>query len=590
MRSISFRFIIIFVILVLVTAVIFGALFMRFLHKYDLDVITGRVDGLSRLIIPKLKKYDDLNAAKEDISTYIELQSSLGFGQQIFVISKNEIIATASASSGKFAEDILDKELLIKGETGQVASKINVFPSSNRSGRSFDKIYPVVKNSIQLGCLYIKYDLKDADASSENSIRIIVESLALSLSLSLILAVFIGTSITKPINQVTKQASKMAFGNFNDKLIVRSDDEIGKLSNTFNYMADRLSSSLDDLYREKNKMEAIVNNIGDGIIAVDHDGKIIHINPQAEIMLFNLDMYKSFNYQDLAKGFDNELSFDSLINMARPDDFKTHLAQDGYYYNVRLEHFYDERGKREGFILVFQDVTKEASLENMRRDFIANVSHELKTPITSIKSYSETMIETKDIDEDTRNSFLAVINTEADRMGRLVNDLLQLSSMDSGKVELFLESYTWNSLVTNVVGKLRVQLDKKQLTLKVNESRADIVSAFDYDRMEQVITNLITNSIKYTKEGGVISVSLSDDDKNVYVSVKDSGIGIAPEHLEHLFSRFYRVDKSRERARGGSGLGLSIVKQMLDLHSADIEVQSVPNEGTEFSVRIPKVI
>lgn len=589
MRSISFRFIVIFVVLVLVTTVVFGALFVRFFYRYDLDVIANRVDSLSELIIPRLLKYDNFDKQRDDIASYIELQGAVGFSEQIFVLSKNKIIATGSVGMEAYADNFLDTNLLLIGESGESYQKISTIKLGSETVRSYDKVYPVIKNDVQLGLLYIKYDLKDLDASSSHSIRIIVQSLAISLSLSLFLALFIGRSITKPINDVTRQASKMAMGNFNDKLIIKSDDEIGKLSGMFNYMADKLSMSIDETYKEKNKMEAIVNNIGDGLIAVDNEAKIIHINPAAENMIYKLNMYKRFSYKELSEGLPKELGFDFLMNMEKSEEFRYRLQSETYCYEVRCEFFYDERGRREGFILLFQDITKEFALENMRRDFIANVSHELKTPITSIKSYSETMLDSPDIDSETTHSFLSVINEEAGRMGRLVNDLLQLSGMDAGKVVLNPGIYEWNTLINRVVSKLKVRFNEKNIKFILSETPENIRGRFDYDRMEQIMTNLITNAIKYNVEGGKVHVALSENEKYTFVSVSDTGIGISEENIQHLFKRFYRVEKSRERKLGGSGLGLSIVKQLLDLHSADIEVKSKPGEGTEFKVRLPKM-
>ncbi len=588
MRSISFRFISIFVVLVLVTTVVFGALFVRFFYKYDLEVIADRVDGLSELIIPRLQEYDDFDAKKEDIASYIGLQSAMGFREQIFIINKDKVIATGSAETSPYAEDLLDTKLLILGESGSTKSKIVTTVFRGETIRSYDKVYPILKNDIQLGILYIKYDLKDLDESSYHSMRIIVQSLAISLALSLILAVFISRSITKPINEVTKQASKMAMGNFNDKLVVKSDDEIGELSVMFNYMADKLSMSIDETYKEKNKMEAIVNNIGDALIAVDNEARIIHINPAAEMMLYKLDLYKRFSYSELSQGFPKEISFDSLIKLKNPGEFRYRLEADDYCYEVRCEYFYDERGSREGFIVLFQDVTKEAALENMRRDFIANVSHELKTPITSIQSYSETMLYSPDIDKETSKNFLSVINEEAARMGRLVNDLLQLSGIDAGKVDLKLDYYNWNTFIRRVASKLKVRFEERNIKFTFIEEDPHISGKFDYDRMEQVMNNLLTNAVKYNVDGGEVIVKLKQDEKYVYISVKDTGIGIDKKHISHLFNRFYRVEKSRERKMGGSGLGLAIVKQMLELHSADIELESELGKGTEFRIRFPK--
>ncbi len=587
MRSLSSRFISIFIVLVLVTTLIFGALFVRFVKKYDIELVVSRVDHLAELILPKLTQYDDLSKNSEFIDEYIGLQSQMGFREQIFVVSKNNIVASSSSNRLARSEDILDTELIILSESGEEQSKICSVKSNGNKFRTYDKAFPIEKNNKIIGVLYIKYDLEDIDKSSSHSIKIIIQSLILSLGFSLILAIFIAGSVTKPINKLTKMASEIAMGNFDEKIIIKSDDEIGKLSSMFNHMAQKLSMSIDETQREKNKMETIVNNIVDGIIAVDCNGEILHMNPSAKTMIMQLSIDPDIRYKKLSKDFPDSLSFENLIKLENEHDFREILNAEFYSYEARCEHFYDERGNMIGFILIFQDITKEVQLENMRRDFIANVSHELKTPITSIKSYSETMIDADGLDQDTSKSFLSVINSEADRMSALVNDLLQLSSLDAGKVELDVSTYTWNIFLKNILTRFEVHFNKKGISCEFIEEDKDVLGEFDYDKMEQVINNLITNSIKYSEKGGQVIIRLKRDASYAIVSVEDNGIGISEDDIDKLFNRFYRVEKSRQRKAGGSGLGLSIAKHILDLHSAEIEVKSKIKEGSIFTIKVP---
>ncbi len=587
MRSLSSRFIGIFVILVLVTTIIFGALFTRFLFRYDIELVESRVDRLAELLVPKLTVYDDLDEHSDEISSEIITHSEMGFSEQIFVVSKNKIIATSSLNVPLDLESLLDSEVLLSAELGKVSSKISSVELNGEEFRTFDKAFPIRNGSNNLGSLYIKYDLKDLDKSSTNSFSIMVQSLSISLGFSLIFAAIIANSITRPINRLTKMAAEISEGNFDKVIVFQSDDEIGKLSKMFNHMAEKLSKSLDETYREKNKLEVILNNIIDGIIAVNDKGEVLHINPSAEYMLSKLSVYDTSSYEDLSRFFPDTLSFESLMSLEFPEEFRENIESGRSYYEARVESFYDERGSKKGFILVFQDITKEFKLENMRRDFIANVSHELKTPITSVKSYSETMLELDDIDKETSDFFLNVINSEADRMNTLVNDLLQLSALDAGKISLKIDEYSLNNMLDSIMSRFDMPLKKAEMSYELDLPDEDVIAEFDYDRIEQVISNLVTNAIKYSSEGNLISLSLRIQKEHAIISVRDRGIGIPREDIDKLFDRFYRVEKSRQRKAGGSGLGLSIVKQILGLHKATIRVESELGKGSKFIVELP---
>ncbi len=587
MRSLSSRFIAIFVILVLATTLIFGVLFTRFLYQYDIENIEKSVDRLAERLIPKLNSYDSFEKNSSAILSFIDTETEIGYSEQIFVVSKNKIIATSSENLGGDIDNILDSEILILSELGEKESKICSVLLDGTEFRTFDKAFPIERNGKQLGSLYIKYSLKDLDESSSNSFMIMVQSLAISLGFSLILAILIASSITRPINKITNMAAEISMGNFEEKILINSEDEIGKLSKMFNHMAEKLSTSLNETYREKNKMEAILNNIIDGIIAVNDTGEVLHINPSAKYMLTKLSVFNTTSYKDLSQFFPSSLAFENIISLKEPKEFRETIEAGKSYFEARCENYYDERGSKKGIILVFQDITKEHKLEKMRRDFIANVSHELKTPITSVKSYSETMLEMGEMDNETSEYFLKVINSEADRMSALVNDLLQLSALDAGKITLKIEKYSLNKMFENILRRFDMQIKKENMTYSLKLPEEEVLAEFDYDRIEQVISNLLTNAIKYSEAGSKIEVILNRNYNVAEIIVKDNGIGIPKKDLAKLFNRFYRVEKSRQRKAGGSGLGLSIVKQILNLHHADIRVESKLGEGSSFIVSLP---
>lgn len=256
-------------------------------------------------------------------------------------------------------------------------------------------------------------------------------------------------------------------------------------------------------------------------------------------------------------------------------------------YNVDYAPFMDENNEIGGIVLVMKDVTKQQKLENMRREFVANVSHELKTPLTSIKSYTETLLDGMLDDREISESFLGVVNSEADRMTRLVRDLLQLSNFDNRKTKWNIVDNDLVKLLNQIVIKLHITAKNKNQTLEFITEDDKLMADFDFDRIEQVLLNILSNAIKYTENDGEIKIYLENRDNKAYIKVKDTGMGIPEEDLPRIFERFYRVDKARARELGGTGLGLSIAKEIVEAHNGSIEIHSEVNEGTEVVVMIP---
>jgi two-component system sensor histidine kinase VicK len=586
-KSIRWKFVTIFIMLVLIAIVISGVFIIEFFDQYNMELVEGRLDALSILMLPSLEKYEDLGASQEQLNQLIMNQEDLGFRQEIFVVYKTRIIATSSTNPDSEADKVCDYDLLIAGLKGLTKEKIVNLQDETTSLRVMDKVYPIQMGGNVEALLYLRYDLKDTDDTIKRAKWIILQSTVLALSITIVLGFIIAQSITGPINDVTEKAFKMARGDFNQYVEVKSDDEIGKLAEMFNHLTRKLKLSLNEISREKNKLEAIVNNMADGLIAVTKLREVLHINPRALAILREYDAVVTKDYDTLMDVLPESLHF-NVLTQKYPDwnGFEVVELKE-VTYRIRFEPFLNEKGEKEGFILIFQDITEHQRLENMRKDFVANVSHELKTPLTSIKSYSETLMDGLVDDPETTWQFLNVINTEADRMGRLVRDLLQLSNFDSSRSSLNVEVNDWVQLVQSVIRKMNVHVTSNSHQLSLVMDRDVIKGYFDHDRMEQVLVNLISNAIKYTPEGGKIKVMLIQDYDYVVLKVSDTGLGIGIEHLGQIFDRFYRVDKARSRDQGGTGLGLAIAKEIVELHHGYIDIESEVGVGTTVKLRVP---
>ncbi len=433
--------------------------------------------------------------------------------------------------------------------------------------------------------LYFRYDREEWAGAMRAFNKIIRLSFVIAVILSMIFGYALSKTITVPIVNLMHKARKMASGDFDQVVEVKSDDEIGKLTRTFNFMAKELKNTLNQISREKSKIETILNFMTDGVIAFDVNGAVIHINPAAKRIL-KIDEF-SLDFNDFSKKYNLGVSIEEIKYLEKYSTKEVITDIGEKFVRIYFALFTDKENNAEGIIAVLHDITEEQKLENMRKEFVANVSHELRTPLTSIKSYSETLLDGALEDRETAEKFLGVINSEADRMTRLVKDLLQLSRLDNKQMKWNMQEFSFEDLVKSCVEKVRFSSNEKKQILEcftIGEI-SNIVG--DKDRIEQVILNILTNAIKYTPVEGKITVYIGKMYGDVYVKVADSGIGIPKEDLDRVFERFYRTDKARSREMGGTGLGLAIAKEIVEAHNGKISVSSELGKGTEVTVKLP---
>lgn len=321
----------------------------------------------------------------------------------------------------------------------------------------------------------------------------------------------------------------------------------------------------------------------EGIIAFDIDGKIDLINPAAKLLLKISP--EDENFEDIFSKYN--LNMEKMIYLDELTSMEQKISVEDKFVKIIFAPFRnEENNKPEGIIAVIQDITEQMNLNNMRKEFVADVSHELKTPITSIMGYADTLLE-GDYDKETQKEFLQVISSEARRMARLVTDLLELSRIDNNKKKITKNSFDLGQLAKECQQKLAIEIKKKKHNVECFVT-ADVPPVYaDKDDIERVFLNVLTNSIKYTKDGGNIKIYVGFVYSDAYIKIIDNGIGIPEVDLNRIFERFYRVDKARTREMGGSGLGLSIAKEILDKNGGTIDIKSEVNKGTEVVIKIP---
>ena len=403
--------------------------------------------------------------------------------------------------------------------------------------------------------------------------------------ITVLVGYFIHKAIVKPIDNLIENAEKIANGEEVEfKEQNKNQTQISELSNAFNLMTNELKQNLNEVARQKRQIETILLHMTDGIIAFDMEGNIIHINPAA-IQLLNLTDEKN-TFNSIFTKFNTDINLEKIVYLENWTSSEQRLNIGEKYINLLFAPFQDESDKPEGVIVVIQDITEHVKLDNMRKEFVADVSHELKTPITSIMGYADTLLES-DYDKEMQTKFLEVISSEARRMARLVTDLLVLSRYDNKKVTKEESVFDLGELTKNCIDRLRFEVEKKNHNVECFvTANVPPVNADKYG-IERVILNIISNAIKYTPENGVIKVYVGFVYNDAYIKVIDNGIGIPEEDLSRIFERFYRVDKARSREMGGTGLGLSIAKDLLDRNGGSIDIKSEVGKGTEVVIRIP---
>ncbi len=407
------------------------------------------------------------------------------------------------------------------------------------------------------------------------------------LLITAVLAKVTSSSITKPIALLTNKAELMAQGNIslvtlNDK--EKAGYEITKLVDTFNLMMNQIQNNMDEIYSEKSKLETILMHLTDGVLAFNRSGKLIHANLAAKKML---EFENERSFDDIFGKFELDTNLEKVIYLDEWASTDQLIKTSDKYLNLYFAPFRNEKDVPTGAIVVVHDTTKQEKLEDMRKEFVSNVSHELKTPLTSVKTYAETLMEQDELDEESKKKFLGVILTESNRMARLVSDLLQLTKFDYKKIAWEKIDFDITELTKQICEKHKIQAEKKNQILECYETSNVPLVFGDRDGIEQVITNILINAIKYTQEGGNIKVYIGSVHEDAYIKIIDNGVGIPEEDLPHVFERFYRVDKARSREMGGTGLGLPIAKEIIESNNGSISIKSEKGKGTEVIIKVP---
>ncbi len=530
-----------------------------------------------------------------DLDTALEISWELinDVSNVSIVISPSEHYASPGKKNTKelpvayFIDNQELSQVFKKGETKKVIDSIG------ENGDNQDPLQlliigvPLKYENGEIGAVYIYQSLNAGEETTRETTKFILLAAGVAIILTTFFAFFLSTRINAPLRKMKEAAFEVARGKFDTKVPILTKDEIGELATAFNQMGRQLKFNLNALNQEKELLSSILSGMADGVITFNQDGIILITNPPAEIFLQH--WYFETKDQDSNAGAVPSKVMELFEQAVSTEKEQLgEISLQGHDWVMIVSPLYSQQAIR-GAVAVVRDMTEERKLEKMRSDFIANVSHELRTPIAMLQGYSEAIVDDIAQTNEEKKEMASVIYDESLRMGRLVNELLDLARMESGYFNLSIHEVELEPFQQRIIRKFQGLSKEKNVAVHCESEAEEEYFTFDADRIEQVLTNLIDNAVRHTAEGGSVIMKVSSaSEKGLYFSVVDTGSGIPEEDLPFVFERFYKADKARTRGRSGTGLGLAIAKNIVEAHKGSIHVQSKLDEGTTFSFYLPR--
>ena len=565
------------VLLIVSVMAVVGTFLINSVTSYHIREFQSQMSSVftSEFILTLEQNAGDGNAVQGMIEAY---SAPLGIDEyRCFYVLDGRTGAYLSGSDDDYGAQLQLTPNVLAAMNGQVGQQTQTL------GEYFDVAIPIRdgegKVAFVVGVLDDKTELQELNW---NLFTILIRAILFGLVVAIFLSFLLSKTITTPVEKLTDQAARIAAGDFTSSAQIQSEDEIGILSDTFDEMSAQLETTLRQVEEERNKLDTLFQHMADGMVAFDSDGMLLQFNAAAEEML-DRKLDESLRYTDVfpeVQVRQEDVALDGrsieIDYAAGPRFLKIYFAP------IRL----GAEGK--GLMAVLHDVTEQRKLDDSRREFVANVSHELRTPLTNVRGYAETLMSADDIDRDIQMRFLGVISSEADRMTRIVKDLLTLTRLDYNRMEMHMQRMDLRELGQKAAAAMEGQAKNQGLTLTCDLPAEMPAVTGDPERIQQVIINIITNAIKYNKPQGSIAITGGVEAGQVFLRVEDTGIGVPKADLERLFERFYRVDKARSRESGGTGLGLAIAKQIVETHGGRIGFDSEYGKGSIVTLYLPR--
>ncbi|MBS4022779.1 MAG: HAMP domain-containing protein [Dethiobacter sp.] len=567
-------YLVIILITLLVVGLFLAQMFQNYYYNARQNELTVKGQEVSAIFINYMLGFQDPRTS-EDLLFLLDRF----LDARVVPVERNNLLLASCPGFHEFGLSLTDSEL-DNVLNGQIVSKRG-YHQDLRIQMATVVVPMFVFNEV-VGAVFLHAPLTGIAGTIQQVHMLIFYAALAATVLSTIVGLYMSKSISHPLQQMNRAALEVAGGNYRQQVEVTSTDEVGQLAHTFNYMSSTLQETIDALSQEKTKLENIMLSMSEGVVAVDDNGSIILANPQARSILGfkQADLTGSLISGEMPPAMSD--LFHSVLQGRIPET-EEYTLRNGKIVSLHVSPLQAPDAVW-GAVGVIQDVSEIRRLEQMRQDFVANVSHELRTPMTSIQGFVEALMDGLVDDKESQARCLSVILDETVRLNRLVNDLLDLSGLETGQVRWPVEPVSLPPLLNQVITKLQPQLDKQSLDVSIDSQPGLPQVLGNRDRIQQVLINLLGNAVSFTPPGGRITLSLSasPEDGFVKVSVSDTGMGIPPAEQEKIWERFHKVDRSRTRSAGGTGLGLAIVRQIVEAHGGGVGLISIPGKGSTF--------
>ncbi|MEC6748777.1 cell wall metabolism sensor histidine kinase WalK [Marinilactibacillus sp. XAAS-LB27] len=603
-QSINTKIVFIIVMLLVFALQIIGANFVTTMEQKLVGNFRGdrqtQMTFLKSTILPLLEsdqsEEETETNPREEINRLL-MEFSGSNITELQVVSPSMVIMGISDSTqqsmiGQLSNDADVRQAQLSGTS---VTKQDLDPTSqDRRWKIVEPVYSSTDSEEFLGVIVLESNIETVYTQVSEITMTFLQASSVAIILSLILANLVARALTKPIKEMQIQTRAIAEGDYSGMLTVYGDDELGELAFLINELSDEVAEAQESIDSERRRLDSVLTHMTDGVIATDRRGKIVIVNNMAEKMLEVSG--EEVNGNNLLKilGVEKELTLRRLLE--EQEDILINAYSEGLPTILRASFSLIQRetGFISGIVCVLHDVTEQEKIEEERKQFVSNVSHELRTPLTSMRSYIEALADGAWQDPELAPRFLEVTQSETDRMIRMIQDLLHLSRIDSGKSDLEVELVDLTELLDHVLNRFDMlihstEYEGKHYRIDRNLLEEPVFVEMDTDRMIQVLDNIMNNALKYSPDGGVITGSMRQTAQSVIISITDQGMGIPKNDLVKIFSRFYRVDRARSRAMGGSGLGLAISKEVVEQHGGRIWAESAEGKGTTFYLSLPYI-
>lgn len=596
--SIHFKIALVFTLTLVVTLELIGAVFIRQLERSSLasfrqqitlpayvnDALVQQLEGESGGSKINLDIHTVLTAVNNSSITDIEVIDAKGIIRGVSDINNRSVVGQkttdanlrAALSNSKYSKNPIEKK-------GNKRYQVIVKPLVTSTDG----------NSTVVGVVKVTANLEAVYDSLQQISTLYFSATLLAIALGIVMSLIISRALTKPISEISERTTRIARGDYSGEIIIRSRDEIGELGKNVNLLAERIEETTNSTEFERRRLDMVLGHMTDGVIATDRRGMINIINSSA-LNFLGIESLNEGDQRSIIQvlKIEEEYSLRELLEDTGEITLDFSTQERPLILKAYVNLLQRSSGFISGLVVVLHDVTEQERINEERRQFVSNVSHELRTPLTSVKSYIDALQDGALEDQTVAHSFLTVAQNETTRMIHMINDLLELSRMDQGRMKLNMEFVNVGELFNYILNRFDMIIssdDKPEKTYSIvrDITTAPVWAELDTSKFTQVIDNIMNNAIKYSPDGSEIVVSMHENEHHVILSITDQGLGIPKKDLTHVFDRFFRVDKARSRAQGGSGLGLAISKEIIEQFHGRIWAESVEGKGSTFYIALP---